>query len=225
MNEGRPGFSNRPNPPGQPERGTRANPPGEAREPIPSERASQPSPANQSNEMNQLSPANQPNELNQANQLNQANELNQANQLNQPSPANQPNQSNQPSPPDRLERLERAVEMGTLCAFYGGLLTQRQQEAMRLHYQEDESLGEIARELGVTRQNVHEMITRGEQRLRQIEEAVGGAARARKTVSDLRLAKEYLQPLAAGSEEARAALEVIQRVIRRQEGEENEHGI
>ena len=44
----------------------------------------------------------------------------------------------------RPERLEKSVEIGTLCAFYGGLLTQRQQEMLRLYYEEDFSLGEIA---------------------------------------------------------------------------------
>ena len=31
----------------------------------------------------------------------------------------------------RPERLEKSVEIGTLCAFYGGLLTQRQQEMLK----------------------------------------------------------------------------------------------
>ena len=58
----------------------------------------------------------------------------------------------------RPERLEKSVEIGTLCAFYGGLLTQRQQEMLRLYYEEDFSLGEIAEQFGVSRQNVHELI-------------------------------------------------------------------
>ena len=64
----------------------------------------------------------------------------------------------------RPERLEKSVEIGTLCAFYGGLLTQRQQEMLRLYYEEDFSLGEIAEQFGVSRQNVHELITRSVQK-------------------------------------------------------------
>ena len=75
----------------------------------------------------------------------------------------------------RPERLEKSVEIGTLCAFYGGLLTQRQQEMLRLYYEEDFSLGEIAEQFGVSRQNVHELITRSVQKLRRYEAALGGA--------------------------------------------------
>ena len=71
----------------------------------------------------------------------------------------------------RPERLEKSVEIGTLCAFYGGLLTQRQQEMLRLYYEEDFSLGEIAEQFGVSRQNVHELITRSVQKLRRYEAA------------------------------------------------------
>ena len=82
----------------------------------------------------------------------------------------------------RPERLEKSVEIGTLCAFYGGLLTQRQQEMLRLYYEEDFSLGEIAEQFGVSRQNVHELITRSVQKLRRYEAALGGAGRMTATV-------------------------------------------
>ena len=76
------------------------------------------------------------------------------------------------------ERLEKSVEIGTLYAFYGGLLTQKQQDALRLHYEEDLSLGEIAEEMEVSRQNVHELITRSAQKLRRYEDMLGGVRRA-----------------------------------------------
>lgn len=85
----------------------------------------------------------------------------------------------------RPERLEKSVEIGTLCAFYGGLLTQRQQEMLRLYYEEDFSLGEIAEQFGVSRQNVHELITRSVQKLRRYEAALGGAGRMAATVRQL----------------------------------------
>ena len=58
---------------------------------------------------------------------------------------------------DGPEKLEKSVEIGTLCAFYGGLLTQRQQDALRLYYEEDLSLGEIADELGISQMSVSRM--------------------------------------------------------------------
>ena len=112
--------------------------------------------------------------------------------------------------------LEKSVEIGTLCAFYGGLLTQRQQDALRLHYEEDLSLGEIAEELGVSRQNVHELITRSVQKLRRYEQALGAAQRAEQTAKTLRQALELMDGADAKLEEARA---LIGQIIRQQEGE------
>lgn len=74
------------------------------------------------------------------------------------------------------ERLEKSVEIGTLCAYYGGLLTDKQLEALRLHYDEDLSLGEIAGQLGVSRQNVHELITRSTQKLKALRKRAGRGA-------------------------------------------------
>lgn len=114
------------------------------------------------------------------------------------------------------QRLEKSVEIGTLCAFYGGLLTDRQLDALRLHYEEDLSLGEIAEELGVSRQNVHELITRSVQKLRRYEQALGAAQRAEQTAKTLRQALELMDGADAKLEEARA---LIGQIIRQQEGE------
>ena len=119
--------------------------------------------------------------------------------------------------------LEKSVEIGTLCAFYGGLLTQRQQDALRLHYEEDLSLGEIAEELGVSRQNVHELITRSVQKLRRYEETLGGMKRAAETAKELRKVQELLDGIRSlHSEDQKTLQEVSARIggiIRRQEGE------
>ena len=119
--------------------------------------------------------------------------------------------------------LEKSVEIGTLCAFYGGLLTQRQQDALRLHYEEDFSLGEIAEELGVSRQNVHELITRSAQKLRKYEEALGSMKRAEETARQLKHALALVRDVhpadANDQNRLEEAGEVIGRIIRQQEGE------
>lgn len=121
------------------------------------------------------------------------------------------------------ERLEKSVEIGTLYAFYGGLLTQRQQDALRLHYEEDLSLGEIAEELGVSRQNVHELITRSSQKLCRFEQALGGAQRARETAQQLRHAQALLGDLHGLSPQdkrtADTVAQLLGQLIRQQEGE------
>lgn len=68
--------------------------------------------------------------------------------------------------------MDARVELGTLYACYGGLLTDRQQTAVRLYAGEDQSLSEIADQMGVSRQNVHELVTRAEHKLRKCEDAL-----------------------------------------------------
>ncbi len=89
-------------------------------------------------------------------------------------------------------RLRQSVELGTLLACYGGLLTAKQREALRLHCGEDLSLSEIADELGVTRQNVHELTARSEAKLRRYEAALHLAAQAQETRAGLVKAIEAL---------------------------------
>ena len=125
---------------------------------------------------------------------------------------------------DGPERLEKSVEIGTLCAFYGGLLTQKQQDALRLHYEEDLSLGEIAEELDTSRQNVHELITRSAQKLRRYEETLGAARRAEETARTLLQALQLVRcaadqaPAEAQTGLAEAAA-LMERVICQQEGD------
>lgn len=124
---------------------------------------------------------------------------------------------------DGPEKLEKSVEIGTLCAFYGGLLTQKQQDALRLYYEEDLSLGEIADELEVSRQNVHELITRSAQKLRKYEAALGAVKRAEETARQLKHALALLESIHPASENDQSRLEeagsLIRQIIRQQEGE------
>ena len=120
-------------------------------------------------------------------------------------------------------QLEKSVEIGTLCAFYGGLLTQKQQDALRLYYEEDLSLGEIADELETSRQNVHELITRSAQKLRKYEAALGSMKRAEETAKQLKHALSLVQSIRTADENdcnrLEEAGEIIRRIIRQQEGE------
>ena len=91
------------------------------------------------------------------------------------------------------QRLSHHVELSTLCAFYGELLTQRQRMALRLHCDEDFSLAEVAEHLGVSRQNVHDLIIRSAQKLYRYEEALGAIAQSRQTAALLRQTLYTLQ--------------------------------
>ena len=83
------------------------------------------------------------------------------------------------------EELRKKVDLAFLSAFYGGLLTDKQRQVLSLHCEEDLSLGEIAAEVGISRQAVHETISRAAARLNELESSLGVAARFRRMESGL----------------------------------------
>lgn len=89
--------------------------------------------------------------------------------------------------------VERKIELAWLTAFYGGLLTEKQRQVLALHCEEDLSLAEIAQEVGVSRQGVHDMLTRAAQRLFEMEEKLGMAARFRRMEAGLESCRALLR--------------------------------
>jgi len=65
--------------------------------------------------------------------------------------------------------LEKKVEVSLMLDFYGKLLTDKQLEIMELYYNQDLSLTEIAENLDVTRQAVHDAIKKSEKSLKEYE--------------------------------------------------------
>jgi len=65
------------------------------------------------------------------------------------------------------------VEMLLLFDYYGDMLTDRQRMCLDLRYNQDLSLAEIADELGVSRQGVHDNIIRAEAHLQKREAKTG----------------------------------------------------
>ncbi len=91
--------------------------------------------------------------------------------------------------PDMLVdlKLEPGITNTLLLDFYGQLLTRKAYEISDLHYNEDMSLSEIAEELGVTRQAVHDSVQRTFKTLQAYEDKLGLAGRfldQRKTAAD-----------------------------------------
>lgn len=66
-----------------------------------------------------------------------------------------------------------AVNMLLLFDYYGDMLTERQRLCLDLRYNQDMSLAEIAEELGVSRQGVHDNVIRAEAHLEKMEEKTG----------------------------------------------------
>ena len=83
------------------------------------------------------------------------------------------------------EDLTKKVDLAFLSAFYGGMLTEKQRRVLSLHCEEDLSLGEIAEEVGISRQAVHETLARAAGKLNAMESSLGAAARFRRMESGL----------------------------------------
>ncbi|MGN0999249.1 MAG: YlxM family DNA-binding protein [Faecousia sp.] len=69
------------------------------------------------------------------------------------------------------------LELVLLYDYYGGLLTDRQRECFEMRYNQDLSLGEIGQELGISRQGVHDTLSRTEALLRNMEAKTGCVSR------------------------------------------------
>ena len=66
-----------------------------------------------------------------------------------------------------------ALQMTLLFDYYGELLTDRQRMCFDLRHNQDLSLAEIAEELNVSRQGVHDNLSRAEALLMNMEEKTG----------------------------------------------------
>ncbi len=64
-------------------------------------------------------------------------------------------------------------KISMLMDFYGGILTEKQLDALDLYYNEDLSLAEIAQHTKITRQGVRDSIKRGEAILLEMEQKLG----------------------------------------------------
>ena len=86
-----------------------------------------------------------------------------------------------------------AFELVLLFDTYGGMLTDKQRDCFDMRHNQDLSLGEIAEEMGVSRQAVCDNLSRTEALLRRMEENIGCVKRDRL----LRRALEEIQAAAA----------------------------
>ena len=71
------------------------------------------------------------------------------------------------------QAMKKKVSLSWLLAFYGEMLTENQREMSRLHWEEDLTLTEIAQQFSISRQSVHDTITRTEKQLEGLEGKLG----------------------------------------------------
>ena len=98
---------------------------------------------------------------------------------------------------------DKTLEMTMLFDFYGDMLTEKQREYFDLYYNEDLSLGEIADNVGITRQGVRDIIVRAENTLLEFEKKTGIVARFEERSQKLSSAVEIarrIQDMASDSD-------------------------
>lgn len=82
---------------------------------------------------------------------------------------------------DAVDPLARVVRLGQLVDVYGGLLTERQRRYMQMHFEDDLSFGEIAKQFNVSRQAIHDAVKHAEASLEEYESKLGLVARGVKS--------------------------------------------
>ena len=95
-------------------------------------------------------------------------------------------------------RLELSAEVSMLFDFYGEMLTKRQQEVVRLYHEENFSLAEIAEELEISRQGVHDTLKKAEKALRSYEDRLGLVARMENSRKVIETTDRTIEKLMAG---------------------------
>ena len=105
-------------------------------------------------------------------------------------------------------RIDDITRQSLLYDFYGALLTDRQNEVMKLYHEENLSLAEIAGELDISRQGVHDALKKAEKSLTAYEEKLGLVERFTGTSQAIEQIDERIEQLIAKSGKSAFASEL-----------------
>ncbi len=114
--------------------------------------------------------------------------------------------------------MEKRIALNWLMDFYGPLLTENRARLLKLYCEEDLSLSELAEEAGISRQGVHDALTRAQAQLEAYEEKLGLVARYRRLEDAIHSCRTALSgvistPDTSGAlNEAKRALDAIERI-------------
>ena len=109
--------------------------------------------------------------------------------------------------------FEQRMRLVRLYDIYGGLLTDRQQKCMEMHFYNDLSLSEIADEYSVSRQAIYDLLRRAEQLLEKYENRLKLFARNQEN-NELILHAEELLGDYINDKSKDANLELVQTILR-----------
>ena len=112
------------------------------------------------------------------------------------------------------DKKENARRIGLLLGMYGSLLTAKQRNYTRMHFQEQKRYSDIARESGVSRQSIYDTIRQAIAALENYEANLGLVARGENPHKDSAPLPPELSHGTPKIDDIRTSLEDIQRRIR-----------
>lgn len=99
------------------------------------------------------------------------------------------------------QRLEERVYLSMLYDFYGALLKENNRRIFEAYIQEDYSISEIAEEMEISRQAVHDAVKRITKQLRGYEEKLGLLERFELQRNEMKRLYECLQEMNISEED------------------------
>lgn len=89
--------------------------------------------------------------------------------------------------------IDEKLNISELLNIYGAVLTKHQAEMMRLYFDCDISLFEIASEFGISRQAVRDALLRGEKTLRETDAKLNIRSKLAEVKRDINQLIDYIQ--------------------------------
>ena len=108
------------------------------------------------------------------------------------------------------------LKISLLLDFYGGILTDKQLDALESYHNEDLSLAEVSEITGISRQGVRDSVKKTENELAELEDKLGLAKRFEDIGNQLELAVIALKKAQSepdtSNEEIGKAIEIISQI-------------
>lgn len=108
--------------------------------------------------------------------------------------------------------MEKRVELNWLFDFYGPLLTERRQRVLRMYFEDDLSLQEIAEQENISRQGVYDAVRNAQEQLIDYEKKLGLLSRSRRIQAEISLCRQKLmdiEPKEASAPSLQAAITIL----------------
>ena len=108
--------------------------------------------------------------------------------------------------------FEKNLKLAYLLDFYGDVLDEHTRSVMKAYYDDDLSLSEIAEGVGISRQGVRHIITKGEDQLTFLEDRLGLAEHYEELAEAVELLEGIKTSLLDGSVNTDEATQTLGRV-------------